>query len=109
MRGKKLTTAVFVRYNSTKLARQLIEEIMIRLSVASNSSKRVTRHMRPVELFRQRTILRLTCVLIGLVSAFMIAFAQNGSFHGQVTDQNGAIVVGAKVTARSSTGQFSEQ
>src|SRR5262249_27214463 len=33
------------------------------------------------------------------------ALAQAGSLRGQVTDQNGAIVVGARVTARSATGQ----
>jgi Carboxypeptidase regulatory-like domain len=31
--------------------------------------------------------------------------AQTGSLRGQVTDQNGAIVVGAKVTARGPSGQ----
>src|SRR5215831_9764 len=30
-------------------------------------------------------------------------FAQNGSLHGQVTDQDGAIIVDAKVTVRSSS------
>ena len=35
----------------------------------------------------------------------MSVLAQAGSLHGQVTDQNGAIVVGAKVTIRSSAGQ----
>jgi hypothetical protein len=33
------------------------------------------------------------------------ALGQSGSLRGQVTDQNGAVVVGARVTARSSAGQ----
>ena len=46
-----------------------------------------------------------------LLSFLTLAFittnvpAQTGSLHGQITDQNGAIVVGAKVTAHGPSGQ----
>jgi len=46
------------------------------------------------------------CFALGLVAlAATNVLAQAGSLRGQVTDQNGAIVVGAKVTARPATGQ----
>lgn len=50
----------------------------------------------------------LLSVLLSFLSFVFITTnvaAQTGSLHGQVTDQNGAIVVGAKVTAHGPNGQ----
>jgi carboxypeptidase family protein len=49
----------------------------------------------------------LSALLFFLPFAFITtnAVAQTASLHGQVTDQNGAIVVGVKVTARGPNGQ----
>src|SRR5262249_30260492 len=47
----------------------------------------------------------LLFVAVVVAVAATNALAQAGSLRGQVTDQNGAIVVGAKVSARSSSGQ----
>lgn len=60
---------------------------------------------RPTVFLRLRVWRRLTCVVFGLVCAAAPVFAQRASLQGQVTDQNGAIVVGAKVTARPANGQ----
>jgi|GEM_PF-4734777 len=42
--------------------------------------------------------------LIFLLFAGTAAFAQAGSLRDQVTDENGAVVAGAKVTARGPDG-----
>ena len=47
--------------------------------------------------------LLLLCALV-LTMGSTSALAQDASLHGQVTDQNGAIVPGAKVTVRGSSG-----
>jgi len=46
----------------------------------------------------------MLCSLIVLGFASTVAFAQAGSLRGQVTDQNGAVVAGAKITARGPAG-----
>jgi hypothetical protein len=43
-------------------------------------------------------------VLIILTCASTAAFAQGGSLHGQITDQNGAVVAGAKVSVHGPGG-----
>jgi len=60
---------------------------------------------RPTVFLRLRVWLRLTCIALGLVCGAAPVCAQRASLQGQVIDQNGAIVVGAKVTARASGGQ----
>jgi carboxypeptidase family protein len=60
---------------------------------------------RPTVFLRLRVWRRLTCVALGLVCVAAPVCAQRASLHGQVIDQNGAIVVGAKVMARASGGQ----
>src|SRR5438034_3672897 len=42
--------------------------------------------------------------LLLVISASSSALAQTGSLRGQVTDQNGAVVAGAKVTVKGSSG-----
>src|SRR6266536_1871726 len=42
--------------------------------------------------------------LLLVISASSSALAQTGSLRGQVTDQNGAVVAGAKVTVNGSSG-----
>jgi Carboxypeptidase regulatory-like domain len=44
-------------------------------------------------------------MVIALIMLALLSVQGQASLHGQVTDQNGAIVVGAKVTARSANGQ----
>jgi hypothetical protein len=53
----------------------------------------------------KRSVLPLLFSLLPFVFITPSAAAQSGSLHGQVTDQNGAIVVGAKVTAHGSSEQ----
>jgi hypothetical protein len=53
----------------------------------------------------QQQIRSLIFSLILLAFMATSAFAQSGELRGQVTDQNGGIIVGAKVTLRSTNGQ----
>ena len=57
---------------------------------------------RPTVFLRLRVWRRLTCVAFGLVCVAAPVCAQRASLQGQVIDQNGAVVVGAKVSARAS-------
>lgn len=52
----------------------------------------------------QRSVLPLFFSLLPFVLITPSAAAQSGSLHGQVTDQNGAIVLGAKVTVHGPRG-----
>ncbi|MGQ0762677.1 MAG: carboxypeptidase regulatory-like domain-containing protein [Acidobacteriota bacterium] len=54
----------------------------------------------------KRAGLKLAYCLLVVVFISAPALVQTGSLRGQVTDQNGAIVVGAKVTARAASGQI---
>src|SRR3954470_4163986 len=54
---------------------------------------------------QQKDALRsLLCSLIVLALASTAAFGQTGSLRGQITDQNGAVVAEAKVTAHGTAG-----
>src|SRR5215467_9426033 len=49
--------------------------------------------------------MRLVCCLLALQACLSIAPAQTGTIRGQITDESGAVIPGAKVTVRGPANQ----